>query len=127
SVMCQPARSCMTSAWAPGSTVRDLVEMELHGLGVAAGQNQAGALAPGGTDGAEDVRRFRALVVRRARPGAAPGPAPGELVLLADPRFVLPPYLYRGAARQARRDLCQLGREVFFKSRERALVLRMVA
>ena len=42
---------------------RDFVEMPLHGLGVAAGQDEAGADAAGGTDGAEDVGRFGALVL----------------------------------------------------------------
>jgi hypothetical protein len=33
----------------------DLIEMELHGPGVAPGQNEAGALALRGTDGTEDI------------------------------------------------------------------------
>lgn len=50
----------------------DLVEMELRGSGVARGQDEPGAFALGGTDGAEDVGRLGALVARRARPGSAP-------------------------------------------------------
>ena len=99
-----------------GDGAGDLVEVHLHGFGVAAGQDQAGTLAVLRTNGAEDIGRLRALVVRRARPCAAPRPAPREAVLLADPRLVLPPYLYRGAGRQARRDLRQLGREAFLKA-----------
>ena len=95
---------------------RDLVEVELHGRGVALGQHQPGALAPGGANGAEDVGRPGALVVRRAGPGAAASPAPGDLVLLADTRLVLPPDLYRGAGRQARPERRQLFGEVFLKA-----------
>ena len=94
----------------------DLVEMELHGRGVALGEHEPGALALGGADGAEDVGRLGALVVRRAGPGAAARPAPGDLVLLADARLVLPPDLYRGAGRQARPERRQLFGEVFLKA-----------
>ena len=70
---------------------RDFVEMPLHGLGVASGQDEAGADATLRADGAEDVGRFRALVLGRRRSAAAWRPAPGELGLLADPGFILPP------------------------------------
>jgi hypothetical protein len=34
---------------------RDFIEMPLHGLGIAAGQNEGRADAAFGTDGAEDI------------------------------------------------------------------------
>jgi len=67
--------------------------MPLHRLGVATGQDQSGTDTARGTDGAEDVGRLGALVMRRAWPGSALGPAPGDLVLLANPGFVLEPDL----------------------------------
>jgi hypothetical protein len=43
-------------------------------------------------------------------------PAPGDFVLLADARFVLPPQLYRGAGLKLRRDPRQFAWETFLKS-----------
>jgi len=94
----------------------DLVEMPLHGLGVAARKHKAGADAACGADGAEDVGRLGALVPWRARPSAASRPAARELVLLPDARFVLPPDLYRGAGADCRADRRQRVREGFLKS-----------
>jgi len=94
----------------------DFVEVPLHGLGVAAGQDEGGADAALGADGAEDVGRFGALIVRRPRPGAALGPAPRDLVLLADAGFVLPSDFYLGVCRQPGPDRFQLGGEAFLKS-----------
>ncbi len=54
----------------------------MHGLGVAVGQDEAGADATLRADGAEDLGRFRALVLGRRRSAAAWRPAPGELGLL---------------------------------------------
>src|SRR4051794_4624727 len=72
----------------------DLGKGQVHGLGVAGGPDQGRALALSRTDRAEDVGRGGTLIVGRRRPGAAPRPAPGDLVLLADPRFVGEPELY---------------------------------
>ena len=91
--------------------------MPLHGLGVAAGQNEGGTDPARGADGTEDVGRFRSLVLGCRGPRAAPGPAAGDLVFLADPGFVLKPDLYRRAARKGDLDLCQLGcKAPFLKS-----------
>lgn len=95
---------------------RDLVEMELHGGGIALGQHKTGALALCRADGAEDVGGFCALVLRRTGPGATLGPAPGDLVLLADAGLVLPPDLYRCTGRQARPERRQLAGEVFLNA-----------
>ena len=94
---------------------RDFVEMPLHGLGVAARQDEGGPDAALGTDGAEDLVRLGALVLEGPGPGAAFRPAPGDLVLLADPRFVLPPELYLGIGRERGSDRLQRGGNVFLK------------
>ena len=96
-----------------GDTVRDFGEVEAHRRGVAVGQDEGGALPLFGADGAEQIGRRGALVVRRRGAGAASGPASGDAVLLADPRFVLEPDLYALAAGGALRDLRQRGGEVF--------------
>ena len=67
----------------------DLLEMHAHGLAVALGHDDAGSLTFSGTDRPEDPCRGPALILRRTRAGATPGPAPGELGLLADTGFVL--------------------------------------
>ena len=59
----------------------DLVEMELHRLGVAGRQHQGGAGPALGADRTEQVRQFGALIVRGARARTLPGPAIGQLVL----------------------------------------------
>ena len=100
-------------AWA--DLGRDFVEMPLHGLGVAARQDESRADAALGTDGAEDIHRLGALVPGRPGPGSPWRPAPGDLVLLADPRFVLPPELYLGMGRERGSDRLQRGGNVFLK------------
>ena len=94
----------------------DFLEMGLHGLGIGIGHDQTGGLALGRADGAEDPSPLRTLVLRCARAGAALCPAPGELVLLSNARFVLPPDLYLGAGRQARLYGFDPGREVFLNA-----------
>ena len=66
----------------------DFGQVQSHRLGGAAGQDQAGALALLWADGAEDIGRAGAPVVRGCGAAAAPGPAPGELVHLANPGLV---------------------------------------
>jgi hypothetical protein len=94
----------------------DLDQMRRHRRDVAPRHDQPGALAFGGADGAEDVGPFGALVAQRRGARSLARPAPGDLVLLPNPRLVLPPQLYLGAGREARPDLRQLGGEVFLKS-----------
>ena len=94
----------------------DFVEMQLHGLGVAARQDEAGTDAALGADGAEDIGRLGALVVGRTGSCSAPGPPPRDPVLLPYPGFILPPDLYLGADRECRADRRQFGRECFLKS-----------
>ena len=75
---------------------RDFIQMPLHGLGVAVGQNEGRADATLWTDGAKDIDRLRALVLGRPGSGSPWCPTPGDLVFLTDPCFVLPPQLYLG-------------------------------
>ncbi len=95
---------------------RDFIQMPLHGLGIAVGQNEGRADATLGTDGTKDIDRLRALVPGRPGPGSSWRPAPGDLILLADSRFVLPPELYLGIGRERGSDRLQRGGEVFLKS-----------
>jgi hypothetical protein len=94
----------------------DLGEVQRHPFGVAARQHQRGALALGRTDRAVDIGRRGALILGRRGPRPAFRPAPGDAVLLADPRLVLPPQLYGCAARERRPDRCHLGGEVFLNA-----------
>ncbi len=96
--------------------LRDLLQVQRHGVGVAARQHQARALTLSGADGAEEIGRARALIARRTWPGATSGPPAGDLVLLPDASLVLKPELYVFALRLLGRDLVQLGGEVFLKA-----------
>jgi hypothetical protein len=94
----------------------DLLEVGLHRRRVAAGHDQTGRLGFFGTDGAEDIGGLGALIVRRTRPRAASGPAPGQPVLLADTGLVLEPDLDFGAGAEALFDPAQLSGEVFLNA-----------
>jgi len=72
--------------------LRDFQKMEVHGEGVALGQDECRALAFLGTNGAEDIGRRGSLVVRGAGPRSASGPSPRYFVLLADAGLILEPY-----------------------------------
>jgi hypothetical protein len=86
--------------------------MQPHRLGVAPRQDQAGSRAALGADGAEDVGRCSALVLRRRRSAAASCPTPGDLVLLANSGFVGEPNLYGvGCDTLLTRDFIQTGWE----------------
>ena len=76
--------------------LRDGCQVQRHRLDVAPGQHEAGTFVLLGTDGTKDVGRRRALVERGRRSGAATGPAPGELILLADAGFITEPNLQIG-------------------------------
>ena len=111
---------------APGATAAISARCSAHGLGVAPRQDEAGAFALG------DRSRRRCRPMRCAdraapRPRAPLRPAPGDLVLLADPGFVAEPDLYAaGAMPLLACDLRQARRGSFFKSLDGALGLRMM-
>ena len=86
------------------------LKMQRHGLSIAIGHDQSGAEPALRTDGAENISVFEALILGRSRAGSPLRPAPRDLVLLADPRFVLPPQLYGRARRQGCPDLFQPGK-----------------
>jgi hypothetical protein len=101
-VVCHPARSSSSTAWAPLATMVAISSMwSLHGLGVGEGQRQRGADAARRADRAEQIGVLVALVGGLARPRAAPRPLPDQAVLLADPSLVLEPDL-DGLARATR-------------------------
>ena len=58
------------------------------------GHHQRGAFPLRRADCAEDIGGSRALILRGAGSGSAPGPAAGDLVLLHNPGLVLEPYFY---------------------------------
>ena len=58
----------------------DLDEVRRHGVGVAPGHDQPGALPLRGTDRAEDIGPFGALVAGRPRARATSGPSACELI-----------------------------------------------
>ena len=103
------------------STRRDglgnLDEVQIHGLGIADGQDEGGALALLWTDRAEDIGGSGPLIAGCMRTRAAPGPPTRDLVLLADTRLVLEPNLYGlDIDRFFTRNFIQARWEVFLKS-----------
>ena len=92
------------------------LKMQRHGLGIAIGHDKSGTDPAFGTDGADNIGIFETLVLCRPRAGSPLRPAPRDVVLLADPRFILPPQLYGRALRQGCLDLFQPGGEVFLNA-----------
>lgn len=90
--------------------------MQVHGFGVAFGQHQRRADAPGRTDGAEDIGRTRALILGGRGAGSSFCPTPGDFILLADPGFILPPDLYGRSGWEAVADFRHSGRKVFLNA-----------
>ena len=101
---------------AGGYSCRDLVEMKLHGFGVAERENEGSAGSAFGADRAEQIGRLGALIMNGAGTRAFPGPAIGELVLLADPHLVLEPDLYRCARREFGTDFRHTIGKVFLNA-----------
>ena len=94
----------------------DLVEVQLHRLGVGEWQRQRGAGAASRTDGAEQIGALVALVGGLAGPRSAPGPLAYEAVLLADAGLVLEPDLDGLAGRDAGQMGAQGDGEVFLNT-----------
>jgi transposase len=94
---------------------RNLLKMQFHGLGIAKRQDKTDGLAERGTNRAEDVGRGGSLILQGKRSRAAFGPPPRDLILLADPGFVLEPEFERlaggcGDGRQEGRDFYGMAR-----------------
>lgn len=73
--------------------LRDLGQMQRHRFGRTTGQHRAGGFALCRADRPEDVSGGRSQVPRGGWTRAAFGPAPRDLVLLADPRLIGKPDL----------------------------------
>ena len=98
----------------------DFGEVEIHRLCIAAWHDERRALAVLGTDRAEDIGGGGSLISGSAGPGAALGPTPGDLVLLADACLVGEPDLYRAGFDAFRARSLPGVREGFFKILDRA-------
>jgi hypothetical protein len=72
----------------------DFGQMQVHGFGVAPGQDEGCTLAVLGADCAEYISGGGSLISGSARTRSALGPTAGDLVLLADARLVGEPDLY---------------------------------
>jgi hypothetical protein len=96
--------------------LRDLGQMQRHGLGRAARQHQPRSLAVRRADGPEDVSRRSPQIAGRRWARAAFGPAAGDLVLLADACLIGKPDLYGLGASLLMRDLLQTRGEAFLKA-----------
>ena len=72
----------------------DLGQMQAHRGGVASRQHECRAPALAGADGAENVGRGGALILRCRRPRTMSGPPAGDLVLLTNPGFDGEPDFY---------------------------------
>ena len=77
-----------------GNQAGDVGQMQVDRLRDAQWQNQPCALAVFRTDRAKDVGGGSTLVLRGGRSGAALGPSPGDLVLLANTGLISKPHLY---------------------------------
>lgn len=102
------------SAWRDRRS--DLGQVCRHRIAVAAGHDQAGALAFGRADCTKDIGGLGALIAGRRRSCSAPRPSSGDLVLLAHPRFILEPQFYFGAGRERGPDFFEACGKVFLKA-----------
>jgi hypothetical protein len=94
----------------------DLVEVKLHGFGVAERQNQGSTGSMFGTDRTEQIGRLGSLIMHGSGTRALPGPAISELVLLADPHLVLKPDFYRCTRRKLGTDFRHAVGKVFLNA-----------
>ena len=69
-----------------------------------------------GTDRTEQIGRLGALIMSGSGTRALPGPAIGELVLLADPHLVLEPHLNRSTWRELSAHLRHADEKVFLNA-----------
>ena len=99
-----------------GDHGRDLVEMDLHGVGPYERQGEGCADASLRADRPEQVGIVVALVGRLTWSRAAPGPLADDTVLLPDPGFVLKPDFDPPALRQMPGMSLQRCGEVFLNA-----------
>ena len=99
-----------------GDVFADLVEMQLHGFGIGARQDEGGTFATLRADGTEQIGVVIALVGGQPRPSSLPRPDASLAVLLANSRFILEPYLDGCALWQVRYVGCEGIGEVFLKA-----------
>src|ERR1700753_1529078 len=115
--ICHPAWSSTNMACAPGVTAAEIsAKCRFIATIVATRHDQGCTLAVLRTNGAEDIGRGGPLIAERHRSRAALGPAPGDLGLLSDARFVLKPHFYRLAGSLVMRNLFHTREEVFLKA-----------
>lgn len=91
-------------------------EVGVHCMCIAVRHDKSGTLALCRTDRAKNIGPLSSLIVRRTGPGSAFGPPSRDLVLLTDPRLVLPPNFNFYACGQACPDLFQRGGKVFLNA-----------
>jgi hypothetical protein len=103
--------------------LRDLDQMQRHRLGRAARQHQAGGFAFSRANRPEDVSGGGSQVPRGGGTRATPGPAAGDLVLLADARLIGKPDLERLAISLVDRDFRQTRGKLFLKTATAASLL----
>ncbi len=77
----------------------DLGQMQVHHLGIGIGRDDGCASAACRADSTKDVGGLMPVITHHQRARADRRPDIGVAALLADPRFVLKPYLYRRAGR----------------------------
>ena len=74
-----------------GQVARALIKVMLHRLRIGARHDHRRPRAAFGTDRTKQIGRFGTQIGECPWPGAAPRPAPGARVFLAEPHFVLKP------------------------------------
>ena len=74
-----------------GDRARDLVEVQLHRLGISKRQRQRRARPTGRTDCSKQIGVLIALISWLRRPRSTSGPLPDDAVLLADAGLILEP------------------------------------
>ncbi len=94
----------------------DLVEMHLHCLGVGPWQHKSSAYTMGRAYSAEQICIFVSLVNRHAGTSTFLCPYACLSVLLAQPRFILPPDFNWSIFRQIGYVCCKRFGEVFLKA-----------
>ena len=94
----------------------DLIEVQLHGLGVGDWQHQCCSRTALGTDGSEQIGVLVALICRQAWPCALLCPDAYPPILLSNPCFVLKPNLDRCTSWQVGYMGCERVGKVFLKA-----------